>query len=72
MHNAAMVPDVIRSVLNVTASLRTITGEPAAGKLACPVGEEANGSGAAGYLAGGRLHSKGGWESGSAVRIPRP
>jgi hypothetical protein len=45
MQKAKTVLDVIRSVVNVTAFLRTITGELGAGKLACPVREEADGKG---------------------------
>ena len=45
MQNAATVLDVIRSVVNVTASLRTITGELGDGKPSRRVREEADGKG---------------------------
>jgi hypothetical protein len=57
MQNAATVLDVIRSVVNVTASLWTITGEPGARKRARRVREEADGKGPFGYLASCLLHS---------------
>ena len=59
MQKAKTVLDVIRSVVIVTASLRTITGEPVAGKPARRVREATNGKGPSliGYLASCRLHS---------------
>jgi hypothetical protein len=45
MQKTKTVLDVIRSVVNVTAFLRTITGELGAGKLARPAREEADGKG---------------------------
>ncbi len=58
MQNAATVLGVIRSVVNVTASLRTITGEPGARKRARRVREEADGKGPFRYLASCLLHSE--------------
>jgi hypothetical protein len=59
MQKAATVPGVTHSVVNVTACLRTITGELGAGKLARSVREEADGKGPVEYLASCLLHSYG-------------
>lgn len=72
MRNVQWCRTVIRSVLNVIASLRPTTREPAARNAACPVRDEANGIGPAGSTPGGRLQLKRGWESVSVVRTRRP
>jgi hypothetical protein len=59
MQKAATVLDAIRKRGERIALKEVTTGEPADWKLSRRVREEANGKGPDGYLAVGRLHSKG-------------